>query len=54
MLKNVTGRDLIAAVLLAGAFALRALGVNTVTLYIIIAIGATYGLLHINGRGSGG
>ena len=41
---KLTGSDIVAIVLLVGAFTLRALGINSLTEYIIIGIASLYGL----------
>lgn len=38
---------IIALALLAGAFSLRAIGVNHITLYVIIGVGIAYGVIPI-------
>lgn len=42
---TITGKDIIAAIMLIGAFTLRALGINHITEYIIIGIAVVYGLV---------
>ncbi|MBA7710746.1 hypothetical protein ES703_119692 [subsurface metagenome] len=44
---KIEGRDVIALVMLIGAFTLRALGINTITEYIIIGIAVGYGVVQI-------
>lgn len=43
---KLTGGDVVAIVLLVGAFTLRALGINSFTEYVIIGIASGYGLLR--------
>jgi len=49
-----TPRDVIALVLIGGAFILRALGINSLTEWIIIAIAAVYFGASIGRPGKGG
>lgn len=44
---TIKGKDIIAAIMLIGAFTLRGLGINHVTEYIIIGIAIVYGLVAI-------
>ena len=44
---KLEGRDVVALVMLIGAFTLRALGINTITEYIIIGIAVAYGVIQI-------
>lgn len=41
---TIKGQDIIAGILLVGAFALRAIGINSLTEYIIIGIAVAYGI----------
>lgn len=43
-------RDAIAAILLIGAFGLRALGVNSLTEYLIIGVAVSYGCVAVGAR----
>lgn len=44
---KLTGSDIVAIVLLVGAFTLRALGINSITEYIIIGVASLYGIHRI-------
>lgn len=44
---TISGRDLIAAILLIGCFVLRAMGINSLTEYLIAGIALVYlGIAH--------
>jgi len=46
----ITARDCITAIMLIGAFTLRALGINSFTETLIIGVGLGYGILWIRER----
>ncbi len=50
---QLTGKDVIALVMILGAFGLRAIGINHVTEWIIIGIGASYFGADVFTRGRG-
>jgi len=43
-MKKLTAKDIIAAIMLIGAFTLRGLGIDSLTEYIIIGVGVAYSL----------
>lgn len=44
---ELKGKDVIAIVMLVGAFTLRGLGVNSLTEYVIIGVAVVYGLVAV-------